>query len=201
MLPAIWKILKTFWPRLCYCSVFLWVKPIFLYISNCLWITNKLAILRIYNWFPRLYQNENSYTDSFGRFWKLHATYLNEQNVLNWYAAAALADEYVLTHKNVSFCIGLSFAGFQKCFVCLFQQSMSSPVCFYCKKWFINDILTTVGRTSVVSFSTDMCEDVQFMMNGFVSLAGNASSRRPIKKLWHKRYDCITSKFTWNSTL
>lgn len=59
---------------------------------------------------------------------------------------------------------------------------MSSPVCFYCKKWFINDILTTVGRTRVVSISNDMCEDMQFIMNGFVSLAGNASSQRPVKK-------------------
>ncbi len=74
-------------------------------------------------------------------------TYINEQKVLKSYGTAALVDEYVLTHKNVFGIAQNSDSNNRRYSKCSFDialredkvaensvKSMSTPVCFYCKK-------------------------------------------------------------------
>ncbi len=147
-------------------------------------------------------------------------TYLNEQKVLKCSAAAALADEYVLTHKSVFGTVQNSSNSSRRyskgSFDCVPREDkvaensgkfLSSPVCFYCKKHghIIAECQALKKKNSVpkpvgllMTFSpqleglellasqADMCEEqgyVPFMMDGFVSLVGNASSRKPVRAL------------------
>lgn len=146
------------------------------------------------------------------------ATYINEQKVLKSYAAAALADEYVLTHKNVfslalkSPSVSNSFRSFKRNFdrappaETVAEKSSSSPVCFYCRKrgHIISEcavlkkknvpkpvglLMTSSPQLEGLELSAsqaDMCKDqgyVPFLMDGFVSLAGDVSSRKSVRML------------------
>ncbi len=147
-------------------------------------------------------------------------TYLNEQKVLKCSAAAALADEYVLTHKSVFGTVQNSSNSSRRyskgSFDCVPREDkvaensgkfLSSPVCFYCKKHghIIAECQALKKKNSVpkpvgllmtsspqleglelLASQADMCEEqgyVPFMMDGFVSLVGNASSRKPVRAL------------------
>ncbi len=147
-------------------------------------------------------------------------TYLNEQKVLKCSAAAALADEYVLTHKSVFGTVQNSSSSSRRDSKRSFDRApredkvaensgkfLSSPVCFYCKKHghIIAECQALKKKNSVpkpvgllmtsspqleglelLASQADTCEEqgyVPFMMDGFVSLVGNANSRKPVRAL------------------
>lgn len=137
-------------------------------------------------------------------------TYLNEQKVVSSSQAAILADEFVLTHKNVFSSVRSeknagSFSGQSS----NFRVKQSSPPtqevreCFYCHKrgHVISDCMTlkrkqTPGQPKSVrlvkmnarlSNATDGDEiDIKFMpflMKGFISLNGDPDSQQEVNIL------------------